>query len=1262
MAANGSLVSDFRACPPGHTSVAVILFIFSACMIGAISRSLLKRLPIPYTVFLMVVGLLFGTLSRYVESVQEYTTMARADPHIILFVFLPVLVFESAFDMEAHTFFRSFAQILLLSVPGLILASFLTAVFAIYSYDYNWGWPEALMYGSILSATDPVAVVALLKDVGASKHLAMLIEGESLLNDGAAIVMFDIFETLTERTLAASAAVELVGWSMLYAFGGPLYGLVMGKLTTFWLSKIFNDAITEITVTLSVTYVIFYTGENFLFVSGVLAVVVLGVVMSADKTSISPEVEAFLHRFWQMLAYLANTLIFILVGVLIVEQGLTAFTPIDAFYILALYCAVTVIRGLMILLFSPILSNLGYGMSWRTGVVLTWGGLRGAVSLALALLVARNQKIDPDRIGNKVLLHTAGIVLLSLLLNATTTKWLLKILGMSDISVPKRMAMGGAVRTLKQTKERTLSMLKTDRFLADSDWDFVDKHTPIVDPYKTNNEEAELANLTYLKRVSVCPDCEGCVPNDPSPKEWQEMEEEARIRLLKAQRTSYWKQFEQGMLSREAVRRLIEMTEEAVDKDKGYMDVTEMKRSWEVRGIYAYLRSRLETWIKSSSYSQIPPPERECLMGPYFAANSIAFEVFIYVAIFTNLIPIVLELAVEDQYEKTDPTYLEIMLSLRIINYIYFIIYLIEAIIKILGFRKHYFSSHWNQLDLVILIFSLVDIILDLSIEQSSLGFQLSATQIVRVARVAKVFRLLRITRALRLFKAVIPPIIAFLNGRINKQLSFGYDVGMGYVVGEEEVRKLLDQMIDDKKIAKKMCGIIESGRLEVVKELGLIQRDMPGIAVSVKTRHAIRVVLNNLRDTISELRGDGLLDDMESSKLEQMVEELMKRQQSAPAYIPPPSPERIMRNIPWIAGDYHLLGFVKQKAKLVSFDYKDVIMKRGDPPKGLYIVVSGLVRVEAMIGDDAYFDEDLFVDYLTTGSIIGEMGLITNKPRNADVMCETAVQSYYLSQGDMNLALQAFQDEPSLEYRLWRVCAIRIAATVLMRQPQYQGMTQEKVKLHLEISYLPDIYGKKTFEIQPSMKDVILIQGYAFNAYTKDLYQGPCYINNTTNKLIFTVKEPGLKNVILVVPVEDTGFVPVSDARSSITGLAAKQASSLCLRHASKLRLDLVNRISSHDLAKRGSVGRLIARASSHKMNLHQLPPVESDKPQDGDFAKRFPKLNSLLKDNRRSDSHLPPLPPVSAVGGGAPRVIEITPTIKTPDEEKDKTSYEDV
>ena len=134
----------------------------------ALVRHALKSTPIPYTVLLMVVGLVIGALSEItaMSFLKEYTTLATIDPHLMLFIFLPTLIFESAFVMDVHTFRKTIGQAIVLAGPGLLLCSSLTSIMARFVFPYGWTWVECFTFGTILSATDPVAVVALLKELG----------------------------------------------------------------------------------------------------------------------------------------------------------------------------------------------------------------------------------------------------------------------------------------------------------------------------------------------------------------------------------------------------------------------------------------------------------------------------------------------------------------------------------------------------------------------------------------------------------------------------------------------------------------------------------------------------------------------------------------------------------------------------------------------------------------------------------------------------------------------------------------------------------------------------------------------------------------------------------------------------------------------------------------------------------------------------------------------------------------------------------------
>jgi len=200
----------------------------------------------------------------------------------------------------------------------LILSTYMSAFMMqnILGYTGEFTWMHALLFGSIISATDPVAVVALLKELGASKRLSTLIEGESLLNDGTAMVVFSVILEMAHGT--EMNAFDVIVMFCRLSVGGPLLGIFGGIVCSYILSRIHNNGVLEVNTTIFVSYLIFYCAENTaLHVSGILALVSLGLYMNkSGKTRISAESEHSVHHVWGYVGFMAENIIFILTGII----------------------------------------------------------------------------------------------------------------------------------------------------------------------------------------------------------------------------------------------------------------------------------------------------------------------------------------------------------------------------------------------------------------------------------------------------------------------------------------------------------------------------------------------------------------------------------------------------------------------------------------------------------------------------------------------------------------------------------------------------------------------------------------------------------------------------------------------------------------------------------------------------------------------------------------------------------------------------------
>ena len=390
--------------------------IIELLLIASLVAIAVQRFRIPYSVALVVVGLLI-TLQSPLQI--ELT------PELILALFVPPLVFEAAFHLNFRDLQRSLPAILLLAVPGVIITTLIVG--GILKFGTQLTFPVALVFGALIAATDPVAVVALFRTLGVPKRLAVLIEGESLFNDGTAIVLFNLM--LVVAITGHFTPLESLGNFLRVSIGGLAVGLVLGWLVSLLIARV-DDFLIETTLTTVLAFGSYLIAEQLHF-SGVLAVVAAGLVNgNLGSQGMSPTTRIVLFNFWEYFAFLANSLVFLLIGLQVNIPDLVAHWQPVLWAILAVLIArVVVVYGLSWIsrrAIEPIPLN------WQH--VLNWGGLRGAICLALALSLPASLGSDRDLLQ----VMAFGVVLFTLLLQSTTMKPLvrwLKIITRSEAQV-----------------------------------------------------------------------------------------------------------------------------------------------------------------------------------------------------------------------------------------------------------------------------------------------------------------------------------------------------------------------------------------------------------------------------------------------------------------------------------------------------------------------------------------------------------------------------------------------------------------------------------------------------------------------------------------------------------------------------------------------------------------------------------------------------------------------------------------------------------
>ncbi len=435
----------------GHLIIEVVGGTFGLLLLAAAVQAGAKRLQIPFTVALVLVGLILAQFGHVAGGILEPILSLQLPPEAVLFIFLPTLVFESSFNMEARALRENLAPVLTLAIPGLLISTAMIGAAMVFLVGMDW--PMALLLGTMLSATDPVGVIALFRQLGAPKRLTVLVEGESLFNDATSIVVARILQGVVLAGVLSTQVVlgGALNFFMVF-FGGLVVGWAFALLVGQLMGKVEGDAFIEISLTAVLAYFAFILAEEVLHLSGVMATVAAGMVIGGwGKTKISPSVAHQLEKFWEYLAEVANALVFLLVGLMVNLGHLLE----NWDYLLWAILAMLVSRALVVYTLVPLVGRLPGTDPIDRGyqTVMFWGGLRGAIALAIALQL-------PEELPGKELLVAIvmGAVLFTLLAPGLTMERVVRFFGLHEPPLSDRLArteglISAKLRTLQQIPE-----------------------------------------------------------------------------------------------------------------------------------------------------------------------------------------------------------------------------------------------------------------------------------------------------------------------------------------------------------------------------------------------------------------------------------------------------------------------------------------------------------------------------------------------------------------------------------------------------------------------------------------------------------------------------------------------------------------------------------------------------------------------------------------------------------------------------------------
>lgn len=527
------------------TVLGLILALFISCILLLV----FKRIKlIPFTVLLVLVGIFVRP-----GSFQPFDAI-RISPGFVLFIILPILLFESAFNFEFKEFKKVLLPSFLFATLGLTISSIIVALPLHFFAKIDFG--SSLLFGAVISSTDPIAVLAIFKDLGVPKKLQLLVDGESFLNDGTSVIFFRILVGIVTGISSSKIDTEDlffngIGNFIFVILGGAIFGIFMGWLFSQIIYQIKNENLIEILMTVILAISVFIIADHYLKVSGIIAVLAAGLVLgNYGRNKISPKIAHELHQVWDMLVFVSTSLIFLLIGY---EIHILKFFENFKIILLVIFAVLTG-RAISVYL-TGFLHNLV--IARKNKIPLSWlhivniGGVRGSLPLVMLLLI-------PENFEHRSLFIdlSLSVIFFTLIVNASIIKTIIKKLNIDKLSKVNKIEMK-IVEAL--VYEKILDKLEKFK-----------KINEIGDAIYQKHKEDLKQKMSLVKN-----ELDTLVDNSKNNKLHAEMEKILDRYCLNIEKSVYKSLYTRGVINEGILRRLLSSISELLDLiDEGNTHIT----------------------------------------------------------------------------------------------------------------------------------------------------------------------------------------------------------------------------------------------------------------------------------------------------------------------------------------------------------------------------------------------------------------------------------------------------------------------------------------------------------------------------------------------------------------------------------------------------------------------------------------------------------------------------------------------------------------
>lgn len=1061
---------------------------------------------------------------RYFRSDVEIFHPSTIAPPLLFKIVLPILIYASILRLANIKFLDIHHLPRVLGISSFIYITYFSLLFGIvigvFELCFDWKIRSLVVICFCLNLYQPDLTLAVLQSHGGHvKYLQALLKGEILVDASMSFIVSDIvYRTrspsfyLQENVYAQSTIVAIV------QFSGIFIGIVYALISQLLYSFVSSDSKVSSLISFPLVYIV-YSSSELAGSSGCAAVCTFGIVTTVFlRPNIQKSDEKFISILWDIAHF----------GTTMYLTSLLGFTigAVDRNYDIRMLCygfglfiTTTIMRAFYCFLLLPYIYGKGQ-TKWKEVGLAVIGPYRGTLAVVIALRFATE---DTDE-SHQILIMVVIVVYLSLFFNVIVLDWFLKRLNIFQLSKPQISTMNLAVERINKCRAHMIFAEKLDRIVADANWSVVFSITDFPHPYKDRIDSKESLDVFKEEVKTVeCPKCGAWSIAPPTKKEMDEIIREAKLSVLKSQEVSYLKQRETGTLSSQGYKFLSNIVYQASYSETISVDTDDLRIAAEDMKMVKSAESFFKkiNLLTMDAYDYIP--KNHFRLKCYQLTTSQSFKIFMAVSSLIDMVLCLLLLYFYAKGRQPDgswPTILRyyggcITLTLPL----FYLSNVLESIIQLCGLGVvQFFSKRAFMIEFFSGVVSRslqVCLFFHQSAKEEKLLNLLDCDSIVIYLCLLMCFR---ISRVYIFVVSVIPSILRRLEKSVHRNLLKKYDIGKAYLVGLDRALKYSGQFSNNEKILEDIRKEVEGNRQKVSKEMGLIHKDHPIIAITVKTKHAIRHVINAMRACAVGLLDEGILDHIEYSSLNKPIEKLLTKLRKLEVIVPP-SPINIMREISWLVGDKENTELFLDDVQMSNYDYNDVLIRNGDDPIGLYILVSGLLKATyvpsstsiqlaakfGVLPNYDFFENFKFdqpqEDYIVSGNVIGELGAVCGRRYDMTVTAETAVQVFFVSWEVVKSLHETLAGQRLLE-RIWKTIAVKISMTLLQFTVTYRHWTKERLLNFLQKGILPNLQGVVALQLDNSIEEAILIEGVAMDVSSQTIIYGPYRIPKTISRV----------------------------------------------------------------------------------------------------------------------------------------------------------------